>query len=105
MLHSVVGTYIVIVTIVIALKQLRKKNFVISEVTPHTFFALVVLGLVVIVYITGVMGVVAGKCKICRFRWNYHKEIHVRILKFHAILARFNVVFGYLATTTGILVY
>lgn len=105
MAHSLIGTYITIVTIIFIVKVLNFKNMTIQNVTIHTVFGFLVLALSIIVWLTGALGAIMGRFKIGFKAWNIHKEPHVRILKLHSLISRVNIMWGYVATTTGLVVY
>ena len=77
----------------------------ITEVTPHNFTGLFTFSLALLVYATGFMGGFLGKFSIGTKRWAHHADPHVRIWAAHAILARVNVIGGYLACSFGIYMY
>jgi len=99
------GTYITIVTIIFSFKQLNRMNFEINEMTPHVFFSLAVLALVIPSYLSGVASGIIGNFSIGYKPWNHHNELFVKFFKAHAMIARVNVIGGYIACTTGLIVY
>jgi len=44
-------------------------------VTPHTFFSLLVLALVLLIWFTGVLASFIGQCGLGWYSWNHHKEV------------------------------
>lgn len=82
--HSLIGTYITVVTIVMVYKILEKRNFILDEVEPHVVVALSTFGLALITYFTGFLGGFLGKFHIGYKPWGHHAEIHTRIWKAHA---------------------
>jgi hypothetical protein len=103
--HSLIGTYITIITLVMTFKQLKKVNFEMAAVTVHNFLGLFTFALALFVYGTGALGGFLGRFNIGTKRWAHHADPHVRIWAAHTYLARVNVFGGFIACSAGIEAY
>ena len=63
------------------------------------------MALSIIVWLSGALGAIMGYFKIGHRKWNIHKEPHLRIFKIHSFISRVNVMWGYITTTGGLIVY
>lgn len=72
-LHSLIGTFILIVTYIYSLKMLQPDEYVVREVNPHYFFGLFVWAIVSVVWVSGVAGAVLGTSRIDLKQWAFHK--------------------------------
>jgi hypothetical protein len=72
-LHSLIGTFILIVTYIYSLKMLQPDDYVVVEVNPHYFFGLFVWAIVSVVWLSGVAAAIIGTSRIDFTKWTYHK--------------------------------
>jgi hypothetical protein len=103
-MHSLVGTFITISTIVWVAKSI---NFIggVSTQGPHGIFGVIMLVMSLVIYSTGFSGALLGRFMVFYKPWQHHKEVHTKLLKFHSILGRINLIWGYFVTTSGLIVY
>jgi energy-converting hydrogenase Eha subunit G len=103
-MHSLVGTFITISTIVWVAKSI---NFIrgVSTQGPHGIFGVIMLVVSIVIYSSGFVGALLGRGMIFYKPWQHHKEVHTKMLKFHSILGRINLFWGYWVTTSGLISY
>jgi len=105
-MHTLVGTFLTIGTVIWILKTLQftsqSGQF---HASTHSIFGLILLAFVIVVYATGFIGALLGRFKIFYKPWQHHKEVHNKILKFHSIAGKLNVLWAYATTTLGLIAY
>lgn len=102
-MHSLVGTFITIATIVESVKAFIAVpgwNF-----GPHTGFGIALLAVALAVWFSGVVGALLGKFKVFYKPWQHHKEVHTKILKFHSLAGKVNLALAYVTTSSGLILY
>lgn len=103
LLHSLVGYFITIVTLVWSFKALAFAQWV-AGANPHIALGLIVLSLVFVVAITGIASIMLGR--FCPSKsWTHHKEAHNMVGSFHKYAGYFIIMCGIAATSSGLIVY
>lgn len=72
-MHSLVGTFITIATIVWVAKSLK---FLGKMHSPHSFFGVIMLVVSIVIYSSGFVGALLGRGMIFYKPWQHHKEVH-----------------------------
>ena len=102
-MHSLLGTFITIATVVESIRAFKAKPG--WNPGPHTILGMILLGVALVVYFSGIIGALLGKFKVFYKPWQHHKEIHTKILKFHTIAGKVNLGLAYVTTTSGLISY